>query len=152
MSRRPSLHGRKIFLTILLTVDWLYFEQVMNETYLQDGRMWLKNNKTAMVVIGIINLMFPYNNTPHTHTHLPTHFKIKSSWWNPFKKCAISNYNTNLYTDVIMTEGASQITSLTIVYSAVYSGWDQRKHQSPAVLAFVREIHRDRWNPRAKGQ
>ena len=32
---------------------------------------------------------------------------------------------------------ASQITSLTIVYSAVYSGADQRKHQSSASLAFV---------------
>ena len=37
---------------------------------------------------------------------------------------------------------ASQITSLTIVYSAVYSGADQRKHQSPASLAFVGGIHR----------
>ena len=37
---------------------------------------------------------------------------------------------------------ASQITSLTSVYSAVYSGADQRKHQSSASLAFVRGIHR----------
>ena len=37
---------------------------------------------------------------------------------------------------------ASQITSLTIVYSSVYSGADQRKHQSSASLAFVRWIHR----------
>ena len=37
---------------------------------------------------------------------------------------------------------ASQITSLTIVYSSVYSDADQRKHQSSASLAFVREIHR----------
>ena len=37
---------------------------------------------------------------------------------------------------------ASQITSLTIVYSAVYSGADQSKHQSSASLAFVRGIHR----------
>ena len=37
---------------------------------------------------------------------------------------------------------ASQITSLTIVYSAVYSGADQRKHQCSASLAFVRGIHR----------
>ena len=37
---------------------------------------------------------------------------------------------------------ASQITSLTIVYSTVYSGGDQRKHQSSASLALVREIHR----------
>ena len=32
---------------------------------------------------------------------------------------------------------ASQITSLTVVYSTVYSGADQRKHQSSASLAFV---------------
>ena len=37
---------------------------------------------------------------------------------------------------------ASQITSLTIVYSTVYSDADQRKHQSSALLAFVRGIHR----------
>ena len=37
---------------------------------------------------------------------------------------------------------ASQTTSLTIVYSIVYSGADQRKHQSFASLAFVRGIHR----------
>ena len=37
---------------------------------------------------------------------------------------------------------ASQITSLTFVYSTVYSGADQRKHQSSASLAFVWGIHR----------
>ena len=37
---------------------------------------------------------------------------------------------------------ASQITSLTIVYSTVYSDADQRKHQSSVSLAFVRGIHR----------
>ena len=42
------------------------------------------------------------------------------------------------YNDVIMSAMASQITSLTIVYSTVYSGTDQRKHQSSASLAFVR--------------
>ena len=36
---------------------------------------------------------------------------------------------------------ASQITSLTIVYSIVYSGTD-KKHQSSASLAFVWGIHR----------
>ena len=56
------------------------------------------------------------------------------------------------YDDVIMTTLASQITSLTVVYSIAYSGVDQRKHQSSASLAFVRGIHRDRWIPRTKGQ
>ena len=52
----------------------------------------------------------------------------------------------------IMGTIASQITSLAIVYSIVYSSADQRKHQSFASLAFVRGIHRDRWIPRTKGQ
>ena len=56
------------------------------------------------------------------------------------------------YIDVIMTTMASQITSLTVVYSTVYSDADQRKHQSSASLAFVWGIHRDRWIPRTKGQ
>ena len=46
------------------------------------------------------------------------------------------------YNDVIMGSKASQMTSITIVYSAVYSDADQRKHQSSASLAFVRGIHR----------
>ena len=46
------------------------------------------------------------------------------------------------YCDVIMSQTASQITSLTIVCLIVYSGTDQRKHQSSASLAFVRRIHR----------
>ena len=37
---------------------------------------------------------------------------------------------------------ASQITSLTVVYSTVYSGADQRKHQSSVPLAIVQGIHR----------
>ena len=40
-----------------------------------------------------------------------------------------------------MSTMASEITSLTIVYSTVYSGADQRKYQSSASLAFVRGIH-----------
>ena len=35
---------------------------------------------------------------------------------------------------------ASQITSLMVVYSTIYSDADQRKHQSSASLAFVREF------------
>ena len=45
------------------------------------------------------------------------------------------------YNDVIMGVIASQITSLTIVYSIVYSGADHRKHQSSASLAFVWGTH-----------
>ena len=41
-----------------------------------------------------------------------------------------------------MRANAAQITSLTIAYSTVYSGSDQRKHQSSPSLASVRGIHR----------
>ena len=50
-----------------------------------------------------------------------------------------------------MGEMASQITSPTRVYSTVYSGADQRKHQSSASLAFVRGIHRGPMNSPHKG-
>ena len=48
---------------------------------------------------------------------------------------------------------ASQITSLAIVYSTVYLGKDQRKHQSSASLAFVVRgiIHRSQVNSPHKG-
>ena len=46
------------------------------------------------------------------------------------------------YSDAIMSAMACPITSLTVVYSTVYSNTDQRKHQSSASLAFVRGIHR----------
>ena len=46
---------------------------------------------------------------------------------------------------------AFQITSFTIVYSIVYSGTDQRKHQSSASLAFVQGIHRGPVNSPHKG-
>ena len=46
---------------------------------------------------------------------------------------------------------ALQITSLTIVYSTIYSGADQRKHQRSASLAFVRGIERWPVNSPHKG-
>ena len=58
-------------------------------------------------------------------------------------KCYFRNTSdeSTHYSDVIMGSIASQITSLTIVYSSVYSGADQRKHQNSPSLAFVRGIH-----------
>ena len=55
------------------------------------------------------------------------------------------------YSDVIMSAVDSPITSLTIVYSIVNSGQDQRKSQSSASLAFVRGIHRWPVNSSHKG-
>ena len=55
------------------------------------------------------------------------------------------------YNDVIMSMMASQITSLRVVYSTVYSGADQGKHQSSASLAFARGIYRRPVNSLHKG-
>ena len=55
------------------------------------------------------------------------------------------------YSDVIMDAMASQITSLTIVYSTVYLGADQRKHQSFASPAFLKGSHRWPMNSPHKG-
>ena len=66
--------------------------------------------------------------------------KISSKWqYFRFSTGADRYTHSN---DVIMSTMASQITSLTIVHSSVYSGPDQIKHQSSASLAFVWGIHR----------
>ena len=77
--------------------------------------------------------------------------------WETNTKITVSQVNTWFatpvhtlfpihYSDVIMGAMTSQITSLTIVYTTVYSDADQRKHQSSVSLAFVRGIHRGRVN------
>ena len=63
--------------------------------------------------------------------------KLDVSWW----KMHITSFKL-YYSDLIMATMESHITSLTIVYSTIYSDADKRKHQSFASLAFVRGIHR----------
>ena len=58
-------------------------------------------------------------------------------WHHHWPMTIIHHYN-----DVTMGAIASQLTSITIVYSTVSSGADQRKHHSSASLAFVCGIHR----------
>ena len=66
------------------------------------------------------------------------HFHRSSSEWTR----RMDTLDINHYNDAIMDPRASQITSLTIIYSTAYSGADQRNHQSSASLTFVRGIHR----------
>ena len=49
------------------------------------------------------------------------------------------------YSDVIMRAMVSHLISVSIVYSTVCPGANQRKHQSSASLSFVREFTYDRW-------
>ena len=81
---------------------------------------------------------------------MSNHIPQKSLGWN-YLSMPLSQINHINYSDVIMSAIASQTTSLTIVYSTVYSGAYRRKHQSSASLAFVRGIHRSPVNSPHKG-
>ena len=74
---------------------------------------------------------------------VPLRLKLKTNCRHPGWQYYVSHVSSmSHYGDVIMGAIASQITSLTIVYSIVYSDADQSKHQSSASLAFVWAIHR----------
>ena len=79
--------------------------------------------------------LYPGN---RTHIDLSAGLESNTYHWSPVVFNRLDHY-----TDVIMTTMASQIISLTVVYSTLYSDADQRNHQSSASLAFVRGIHRD---------
>ena len=74
----------------------------------------------------------------HNYNFPPSHDPVRGLIWSRQLRGLPSSHHN----DVTMGTIASQITSLTTVYSIVYSNADQRKHQSSASLAFVRGIHR----------
>ena len=67
-----------------------------------------------------------------------------------FPSAAVRSFTLH-YCDVIMSAIASQITSVSIVYSTACSDAYQRKHQSSASLVFVRGFHRWPVNSPHKG-
>ena len=68
--------------------------------------------------------------------------------WNIRTRSLLIHYN-----DVIMGTIASQIASLTIVYSTVYSNADRRKHSKRRVTGlWSPEFTGDRWIPPTNGQ
>ena len=69
----------------------------------------------------------------------------------PLSDSGMEEFADDHNNDVIMGTMASQITSLTIAYSTVYSRRRSKKHQSSASLAFVRGIHRWPVNSSHKG-
>ena len=66
--------------------------------------------------------------TSHAHHSIANHRQL--TVFNRLFKMITKQH----YIDVIMTTMASQVTSLTVVYSTGYSDADQRKHQSSASL------------------
>ena len=84
----------------------------------------LKRHNTLANIFGT-TLLMPY---------------IQVNLWNWFEY--LTPADGNHYSDVIIRAMAHEITGISIVYSAVCSEADQRKHQSSTSLAFVRGIHR----------
>ena len=99
------------------------------------NRLCKDNDKTRRETIKCMNLMR----------------LILQVWWHFYHELTTSVLNSTWhYSDVIMNTVASQITGIIVLYSIVYSGANQRKHQGSASLTFVREIHR--WPVNTKGQ
>ena len=108
------------------------------------GEFWKKNwlcyNGIALYLCWLFNLycficmisqlLYSYIIKSHFRCKLWTRFAVGWVVW------------VYHYTDVIMGTIASHITSLTIVYSTVYSDADHRKHQNSALQAFLRGIRR----------
>ena len=102
--------------------------------------MWL----SVHVLISFVKwVQRSYRNNPY---NVDRSREISSAILNNMRVNAFKHYS-----DVIMSTMSYQITSLPIVYSIVYSGVDQRKHQSSASLVFVRGIHRWPVNSPHKG-
>ena len=109
------------------------------------------SNVFCEMKIMIFWFKFHRNLLPKVHLIINTHWfwrwlgNEQATSHDLNKWCLLTHIFTSLhYCDVIMGVNASQITSLTIVYSTVYSDVDQRKHQSSASLAIVWGIH---WGP-----
>ena len=65
---------------------------------------------------------------------------LATPWYGPNSLRIFRCVNTH-NSDIIMSVTVSQITGVSIDYSSICSGTDQRNHQSSASLAFVRGIH-----------
>ena len=103
---------------------WLLRYQYVHSVTIQVVMEWTVANS---VTHSCINKNFVTHETPIT-----SHFSL-----------------TEHYSDVIINAMTSQIT---IVFSTVCSGANQRKHQSPRHWPLWGEFTGDRWIPRSKGR
>ena len=98
----------------------------------------------------IENYMFADDlHTALMHYHF-VHSTYRCLYLIPFVEPPFTS-NTRHYSDVKTSVLVAQITGVSIVYSTVFAGADQRKHQSSASPAFVRGIHRWPVNSPHKG-
>ena len=76
---------------------------------------------------GVSDMLLFMSRLPGNHTW---NMFGETPWWRHQMETFSALLAICHYIDVTMTTMASQITSLTVVYSTVYSDADQRKHQS----------------------
>ena len=121
---------------------WVY-KRCSESFTIRTWRAYLEQNKTYDNDVNICNEWYKIHpHSPRLLFGLPYWGLnkmvaiLQAIFWNAFSWQKIH------YDDVIMGAMASQITSLTNVYSTVYSGADQRKHQSSVSLACVGGIQR----------
>ena len=94
-------------------------------------------HKSYIVVFGLVLIICFWNTSMAIDVFLKNLGKLMTGiLWEPTKVATRHKTYTwhERYCDVIMGTMASRITSLTIVYSTVYSDADERKHQSSASL------------------
>ena len=138
----PSWHQAIIWTNaglLLIGTVGINFREILNEihTFSYKKMQLIMSVKWRPFCLGLNVLM---NKSPGTHftnglrAHNPNLVNISAALeW----KIIRSDHNSLQW-----RHNERQITCLTIVYSTVYSGADQRKHQSSASLAFVRGINR----------
>ena len=133
---------------VVWRISFFGSRMLLSNVYLQ----WLKQGSKNIMSGRIVRNTIPQSSLIAYATSLGCQRQpsLLCHAWNHDKPHENSSPSTH-YNDAIMGAIASQITSLTIVYSTVYSGTHQRKHQSSASLAFVWGIHRGPVNSPHKG-
>ena len=120
----------------ILVIPWLPGHQELFRIntfwWYAQGQLWWTHAQNGSKYVGALS------NADCSKTHLFTVFN-KVTTKDNLNDVGRSHISSPFfhYNDVIMGAIAFQITSLTIVYSIVYSDADQRRHRSSASLAFV---------------
>ena len=153
-----------VIILLLLYVRRVGLSRYISITIRTDDTLLAHGDSTAILLCSMYSCGFfctHYTENPLWHIVFSMH-DIDIDWEHmcfssvPIKHWVVipmyAYHDPCHYCDAIMGTVASQVTSLMIVYTTVYSDADQSKHQSSASLAFVWGIHRDRWITRTKGQ
>ena len=113
--------------------------------------LWFKFSRCQLMSLQFLHIIDKYDTRPIYAVNACAKFVLMTRKWNT-TKWNFNHAGNVHYSYVIMSAMASQITGVLIVCLNVCSVADQRKHQSPVSLAFVRGFTGDRWIPHTKGQ